>query len=176
MRCTVPSKAFARTVKVPARLLPASERAALFFLCEMPEGHDGARMARRVHDFQRCIATVATSAACRSRPAGWPLHSSALSVAEYLLKVARCAACGVRMSSLFLFEFVKRYVRKEEKDAPPRRKKTTPFLVLLFPDGQTAAVFFRHKKCSPRDTCTQTTTGNKALVSTSTVAASTSSP
>lgn len=98
-------------------------------------------------------AAVATSAANRSRPAGWPLHSSAFSVSEHLLQAVPRAACCVRMSSLFLFEFVKRYVRKEEKGkrCTPAKKKNEPVpsLSLLLRSFQAVAVFFRHKKCSP---------------------------
>lgn len=96
-------------------------------------------------------AAVATSAATPSRPEGWRLHSSALSVAEKLVQVAPRASCCVRMSSVFVFEFVKRYVRKEEKGAP-REEKNEPVSSSLF-FYQAPSLFFRHKKCSPEHTC-----------------------
>lgn len=95
-------------------------------------------------------AASATSTANRSSPAGWLLHSSAHSMAEHL-PLSGTSQGLVRPHELAVSFRIRQTVCPEGgKDAPPRRKKTSPFLSLFFPSS-----FFDIKKCSSnRHTCT----------------------
>lgn len=86
MRCTVPSEAFAWTGKVPARLLPAAERAALFFFFVMSRVTT-ARTARRVHDCRRCIC-------CRGDVGGESFKAGGMAVALQCVLCVRAPPAG----------------------------------------------------------------------------------